>query len=208
MRNISETLQAFLEFEEKRHHRFNSWRHCYNHFQIEYFKGNSSDETAALHLGFYLASWGMYRGSTFLLQNDYTVHISVVQILKKHYLATTNFDYATMRSIADEITQHYETYANTNAKKNSTASKTLITKILMGTLGCVPAYDRYFIDGLLLQNKADKSNKLIKKFNQASIEALNNFYQENRSEFAPFEDKYPKMKLLDMYFWKVGFDRG
>lgn len=25
---------------------------------------------------------------------------------------------------------------------------TLITKILMGTLGCVPVYDRYFIDGI------------------------------------------------------------
>ena len=27
-------------------------------------------------------------------------------------------------------------------------SDTLITKILMGTLGCVPAYDRYFIAGI------------------------------------------------------------
>ena len=34
-------------------------------------------------------------------------------------------------------------------------SETLITKILMGTLGCVPAYDRYFVKG----NKISKDCK-------------------------------------------------
>jgi hypothetical protein len=37
-------------------------------------KGISGDrDHAALQLGFYLASWGMYGGSSFLLQYDYTV---------------------------------------------------------------------------------------------------------------------------------------
>lgn len=31
-------------------------------------------------------------------------------------------------------------------------SDTLITKVLMGALGCVPAYDRYFIMGVKHQN--------------------------------------------------------
>ncbi len=37
-------------------------------------------------------------------------------------------------------------------------SYTLITKILMGTMGCVPAYDRYFIVGI--KNKKDCDRKL------------------------------------------------
>ena len=39
----------------------------------------------ALHLGFYLASWGMYRGSTGLLQKDYQIHIEAVSIIKNYY---------------------------------------------------------------------------------------------------------------------------
>ncbi|HUH43421.1 MAG TPA: hypothetical protein VLZ29_09900 [Sulfurimonas sp.] len=207
MPSITETLNTYLDFEKEHHHRFNSWRHCYNHFQNEYFQGKSSDETAALHLGFYLASWGMYRGSAFLLQNDYTVHISTVQILKKYHADNVNIDYPVMKQLSDQIIEHYKKNAQKNGKTNNTASHTLITKIFLGTLGCTPAYDRYFINGLLCQNKADNTSKLVTKFNQVSIEALNNFYQENQSEFAPFAVKYPKMKLLDMYFWKVGFDR-
>ena len=33
----------------------------------------------SLQLAFYLASWGMYRGSSFLIQKDYRVHIPVVR---------------------------------------------------------------------------------------------------------------------------------
>ena len=35
----------------------------------------------SLQLAFYLASWGMYRGSSFLLQKDYKVHEAVVKEL-------------------------------------------------------------------------------------------------------------------------------
>lgn len=39
-----------------------------------------------MQLTFYLASWGMYRGSSFLLQKDYKVHVPVVEeLLKAHY---------------------------------------------------------------------------------------------------------------------------
>ena len=34
---------------------------------------------AALELGFYLASWGMYRPSGFLLKRTYTIHETVVE---------------------------------------------------------------------------------------------------------------------------------
>lgn len=35
----------------------------------------------ALQLAFYLTSWGMYRGSSLLLQKDFTVHLPVVKAL-------------------------------------------------------------------------------------------------------------------------------
>ena len=48
------------------------------------------------------------------------------------------------------IAGYYETARNIvkETEVKNGISATLITKILMGTLGCVPAYDRYFIDGI------------------------------------------------------------
>ena len=64
-----------------------SWQHCYNAFILN--RSNVDDNTfdyLALHLAFYLASWGMYRGSSFLLQKDYKVHIPIVKIImEKQY---------------------------------------------------------------------------------------------------------------------------
>lgn len=46
-----------------------------------------------LHLAFYLASWGMYRGSSFLLQKDYRVHYDVLkEILNERYNSLWNID--------------------------------------------------------------------------------------------------------------------
>ena len=51
-------------------------------------------------------------------------------------------------------------------------SFTLITKILMGTLGCVPAYDRYFIAGIKNQKIATGNYDL------KSIMQLIDFYEK------------------------------
>ena len=43
--------------------------------------------------------------------------------------------------------------------------------------------------------------------NENNIQELNDFYEKNIKEFEEFEKNFPKMKLLDMYFWKVGYDK-
>ena len=77
----AEIAKEILHFHERLladpYHRFRSWEHCYS-----YFQGRPTDcDLASLHLAFYLASWGMYRGSSFLLQKDYRVHCAVVEEL-------------------------------------------------------------------------------------------------------------------------------
>ena len=86
-------------------------------------------------------------------------------------------------------------------------SETLITKVLMGTLGCVPAYDRYFIAGIKNQ-KISTGN-----YNFNSLLKLVEFYEENndklekvRKTLKVCDMDYPQMKLLDMGFWQVGFE--
>lgn len=77
----------------------------------------------------------------------------------------------------------------------------------MGTLGCVPAYDRYFIDGIKRYNISTGN------YNRSSLRKLIDFYEENAHIFEPIINQmkignipYPEMKLLDMGFWQIGFD--
>src|SRR6266478_3447543 len=64
------------------HNRYRSWEHCYRYFHRSTPEAIALDrDHAALQLGFYLASWGMYRGSGFLLQHAYTVHLGVIDQL-------------------------------------------------------------------------------------------------------------------------------
>ena len=55
--------------------RYCSWEHCYKVFHDARVKRQGGElpdyDYLSLHLAFYLASWGMYRGSSFLLQQDY-----------------------------------------------------------------------------------------------------------------------------------------
>ena len=74
----------------------------------------------------------------------------------------------------------------------------------MSTLGCVPAFDRYFVFGL-------KSQKVvIGTYNIKSILQLVIFYENNIEQFPQkfivADMLYPQMKILDMGFWQIGFD--
>jgi len=83
--NVEKFYQSINSVED---HRYKSWEHCYNFFKKIKDKEIDKEELdlAQLHLAFYLASWGMYRGSSFILQKDYTIFKKVVQeILKKKY---------------------------------------------------------------------------------------------------------------------------
>ena len=84
---IKKTGEFYEELKVQDRHRYRSWEHCYAQFyETRQNTEKANVDNLSLHLAFYLASWGMYRGSSFLLQYDYTIHISVVEeILKQKY---------------------------------------------------------------------------------------------------------------------------
>lgn len=107
------------------------------------------------------------------------------------------------------MSEYYDVIRRNVKEKNlkNTLSYTLITKILMGTMGCVPAYDRYFIAGIKNQKVATGS------CNIKSILQLADFYERNESRLEPVRENmrvydlpYPQMKMIDMGFWQIGFD--
>ncbi len=182
--------------------RYKSWEHCYI-----FFKENSEQiladdkmlDLASLNLAFYLASWGMYRGSSNLLQKDYKIHAELIQTLLKKCTDLWNEDitWEQLDKANKIVKSHYQ-------KNGVTPTDTLITKVLMGILGCVPAYDRYFVIGLKEYNKTNKH--ISQSYNKNSFENLKKLTNGLKEERLKLNNKitYPKMRLLDAYFWFKG----
>ena len=83
-----------------------------------------------------------------------------------------------------------------------------MTKTLLGTLGCLPACDRYFIDGF--KASGFKYSYVNRSFVQRAISFCFDNQDDLRAEQMRIKREsgvnYPFMKLVDMYFWQVGYD--
>lgn len=191
---------------------YNSWKHCYRAF------GNINQDVSvlALHLGFYLASWGMYRGSTAISTKDYTIHIGAVEIIKKFYFLRCNENNEFKRdeipvllSLCKALRNHYYSfdYLVKDVPTKRKPTDTLISKIIIGTLGCSPAFDRYFNSGA--REKGFKFYKISEK----SFQQLYDFRVKYELELLDLQIKlkdidqihYPLFKIVDNYFWHEGF---
>lgn len=223
MKSIESIIEASQKFysdlKDDPNARYRSWEHCY----LDFYKARNNTmpnyEYLSLQLSFYLASWGMYRGSSFLLQKDYKIHIPIIEeILKAKYNPLMGIDCCELKkednmNLLFELGEYIKNYYNyvrrsvRNQNIKSDISDTLLTKILMGTLGCVPAYDRYFIKGI------KKERVAIGNYNMKSILQLIKFYEEYSDKLNLLQEqlivddlKYPQMKILDMAFWQIGYD--
>lgn len=223
MNTVDLILESSVKFydtlKKDENGRYRSWEHCYSNFINARDNKNAELDYLSLQLAFYLASWGMYRGSSFLLQKDYKIHIPVVkELLKEEYDPLAGIDCVELKReenqrLLENINAFLDEYYSNirdevkNIKVRNQLSSTLITKILMGTLGCVPAYDRYFISGIKKQKVASGN------YNMKSIGQLVDFYESNIVELENIRKDmkvngmaYPQMKILDMAFWQIGLD--
>ena len=200
--------------------RSRSWEHCYRVFRDARTDPSPDYDFLSLHLAFYLASWGMYRGSCFILQKDYKVHTPIVEeILKPEYDCLFGLACADLRN--DDVWEQYtnlykyidgyfDPIRNEVAGRvvRSQVSPILITKILLGTLGCVPAYDTFFEKGVRHLGLKEKNYNEDSLLELADIyEAHNDRLEEARRGMRTEDLVYPQMKLLDMGFWQIGFEK-
>ena len=223
MEAIDELISAAQTFYDdaraNENGRSRSWEHCYRVFRDARTDSSPDYDYLSLNLAFYLASWGMYRGSSFLLQKDYRVLVPIIEkILKSEYDCLFGVACADLREseVQDRLEKLYKCIAKyfgpirdevAGRKVASSVSPVLITKILMGTLGCVPAYDRFFQDGVATYKVTTQEYSL------ESVLRLVDFYEEHndrleeaRCGMQTDDLTYPQMKLLDMGFWQIGFE--
>jgi len=182
--------------------RYRSWEHCYKAFQ-EHWHNKDKKDLLSLQLSWYLASWGMLRGSSFLLRFDYKIHYEVVEKLTKPYFEPLFKDIlkpnvSLVMEAANIIKLGYG---------KNTPTDTLVTKILLGVFGCTPAYDRYF------KKSAKKYHVCKEKFSSKSLKDIWDFYHKHqlvlekiRKELSRKDLVYTPMKLMDMTLFQLGLD--
>ena len=194
--------------QEDCNHRYHSWEYCYKAFsEIGDFSKERIDYLS-LHLAWYLGSWGMFRNS-FLQNKDYKIHIPIVEILidskweklrgllAEEFVKSDSLDM--IINLADNISNCYKKYAG------GVPTDTLLTKIILGTIGYVPAYDRFFIYSLRKTGIASGT------FCKKSLFQLGKFYLEYSDDWETFQlscpseiINYPPAKVLDICFFEYG----
>jgi hypothetical protein len=203
-----------------------SYDHCYNYFADTDDLERDNMEKSCAVLGFYLASWGMYRGSTYLSQHTNSSHLQGVVRLAQRYrgaLSGVDVDSYSDENVRRAILDVYDhirraVFPTGNEQKRSI---TIVTKIMMALFGCVPAFDNNFETGLraVLHGHAkmpfsnvltDKSLQLVAEFYNANRTVIDELHEESRTVAfggdTVTDHKLTKAKILDMYCYDLGLE--
>ena len=194
-------------------HRYSSWDLCYKHF-TKFFKKtkpNKSDiKLAGLHLGFYLASWGMFRNPILLNSGieQYELlakklHNLEKEVFEKQYEEIEVFLRALKKQVNKVLGKKI---------KNEDPTDTLVTKIMLGVYSNTPAFDRFFkktvsnsyLDkGRLVGSPKEKIQKIFNIPIKGKEKTVGGFIKSlNKSSAKEFSRK--DMKTLDTIFFQIG----
>ena len=188
-------------------------------------------EESCIYLWSFLGSWGMLRGSSVLFKENSPASLrKVVECIAKTPKEVWDIDVEQYgnEKCRKQIIELYDSIklaltegsSRVDCKGNpitplENPSRTLVTKIMMGVFGIVPAFDTFFCDvfGSLYHGKGFHSGN----FSHDCLAAIYDFYLQNKQQLdsikiavIDFDGKpiegmyYKKAKLIDMY----GFTKG
>ena len=211
--DINANLAAFLQ-DRTPEARYASFDYCFNYFQEARDSGNTAqladDEHRMLscfQLGFFLASWGMMRGSGDLYQRSVRDLLPVVEMIASEPTATWEFDAHCLATRAKDVLALGSRVRRAFAIP---ASDILVTKTMLGVFGCVPAFDFYFRKGFGCSTLCADALVRIGTFyrdHQAAIDATTVFTLDLDSGLDT-ERRYPRAKIIDMIFFQDGLNKG
>ncbi len=192
--------------------RYASFDYCFNYFQSFRDAGESAFlarpdhiQLSCLHLGFYLASWGMLRGSAELLKKSARHLTPIVKVIANAEASLWEID---AHSYSEENIQRLLDAARTLRQAQPGMSDILVTKIMLGVFGNVPAFDSNFKNGFR-----------VAKFGQKTLRKIGAFYQEHAKVIDKYRiptldfvtgkptrprRNYTRAKVIDMAFFIEG----
>jgi hypothetical protein len=194
--------------------RYSSFDYCFNYFQsfresgaISLLATSDNVQISCLHLGFYLASWGMFRGSTELLQKSARYLIPVIEVIARTDASFWEIDADCYTESNIQLLLEAE---GTIRDVQPGMSDTLLTKIMLGVFGSVPAFDINF-------RRACKPEGLVATFGAKALRKIGAFYQGNAAVIdahrlptldftsgGETQRRYTRAKIIDMAYFTEG----
>jgi hypothetical protein len=208
--------------------RASSFDYCFNYFQDFQDRdatGTLADpghlETSCLQLGYYLASWGMLRGSTALHNKSYRFFEPAIATIAQEPNATWSIDadgytdttISQLIELRDRLGAALTTTSSLHAAARA-PTDTLVTKVMLGVFGSVPAFDSFFIRGF----RTVTGKRVI--FGRPTLAAIGEFCQTSSAAIdaqrvgtldvatgQPTRRRYTWAKVIDMIFLIEGGGR-
>lgn len=194
--------------------RYTSFDYCFNYFQ-SFFEADRQSELAApqnlqsscLQIGFYLASWGMFRGSGDLYKRSVHHYVPLIEAIataptELWMTDAHNYDASAIRMVLSEATRL--------AASIGGMSPILVTKVMLGVFGCVPAFDTNFKAGFGATTFGPKSLRRIGDYYESNA-AIIERYRVPTLDFATGAEtdrRYTRSKVIDMAFFVEGAPSG
>jgi len=193
--------------------RYASFDYCFNYFQsfreagaLSELAGPEHLQTSCLQLGFYLASWGMFRGSSHLLSKSARFYEPVIKTISSAHplLWEIDADNYTSNNIAALLQFRHglaEVWSAAHAP-----SEIMATKIMLGVFGNVPAFDTFFKRGFHVAVLCPKALEKVGSFYHSHMETIER-YRVPTLDFAtgqPTRRFYTRAKVIDMVFFIEG----
>lgn len=200
-----------------------SFDYCYNYFfQNRLTKIEDFDmEKGCLMLWYYLSSWGMLRNSKLLSRSSKHLEPLIEYILSDEVKGIFEIDIDKYNETnIEHLILIYNNIRERVVVDEKQTHLTLVTKIMLGVFGCVPAFDTYFILGMSKISASSKIKNSFTAFNKKSLEFLKEFYEANQFEIDKFHQNthtidyhskqksqinYTRAKIVDLYGFETGF---
>lgn len=215
---ISAAVEAFLRpdadtLPSRRRER--SWDLCFAHFQ-EHPRPAEVMEASCLHLGYYLASWGMLRGSSFLFRETNLLHYQgAIEVIEEHDENLRGWD------VPDYLDpQKYDRFSSAWTDLRAALlpeggrDLTLISKVVMGVWGSIPSFDNYFVATFKGLAEARSESGAWNRAGQSALTMLHQVYEQHADEIDAVRERHPvwdfasgeptrqlmtRAKVLDIY---------
>jgi hypothetical protein len=162
-------------------------------------------EASCLHLGFYLASWGMLRGSSDMLQRSARHLVPLIVTIAETPSEVWDLDLDGYDTEGIDLV-HRTALDVRRALRPVEVSDTLVTKVMLGVFGCVPAFDTYFRKGFGVAAFSKGSLRLLGAFYRANAPIIDRL-RPPTLDFAtgrPSVRLYTRAKVVDMIFFIEG----
>lgn len=202
--------------------RSQSYDHCYNYFIDHHDRLTDDVEKSCAVLGYYLASWGMYRGSSYLFKHTNSAHfVPLIEYVRANAVDLRGIDLPEYESKIDRVISAYEEVGKIVLGATTSTRVTLATKIMVAAFGCVPAFDTYFYKGMqrIQQNLPRRQRVAFYQLDEPRLRRVSEFYRANQADIdqlhqesrtvrfpdgAPTGHRLTRAKIIDMYVFHLG----